>query len=115
MEMLIDAIIGGMGIYIMVQGINMKKTGVIPEGLLVSKKVNLNSIKDKAGFIQYMFLPTMILGVLGLLSGVVGTVNDYMSGLDVITAILSGLFLIALIAFYVMDIKAQKKYIGGKQ
>ena len=59
---LFDYLIILSGLYLVYTGINMKQTGEIKTGVIVSKDVDVNRIKDKEGFIKYMYARVLIIG-----------------------------------------------------
>ena len=63
-----DLLIGASGVYLIYTALTMKKTGEIKAGVLVSKEMDAGRIKDKDGFINYMFSRVLLAGALIVLS-----------------------------------------------
>ena len=88
-----DLLIGASGVYLIYTALTMKKTGEIKAGVLVSKEMDAGRIKDKDGFINYMYVKTMILGVLSIAYGLAGIIDERLQVLGPIKYILLLAFL----------------------
>lgn len=73
---LFDLILLGVGGYIIYGSCWMKKTGIICNWIM-DEKNRKDGKEDTTAFIQKIFLPTLILGVLCLAYGVISAVNDF--------------------------------------
>lgn len=73
---LFDVILFGFGGYVVYGSCRMKKTGVICNWIADEKNI-MEKQSDLQGFVQKVFPPTLLLGVLCLLYGLVSAVNDF--------------------------------------
>ncbi|MCR4744994.1 MAG: hypothetical protein K5894_07160 [Lachnospiraceae bacterium] len=78
MNLVFDLIELAAGIYIMYNGIMMKKTGRIEGNGLIGKNIDLYKARDKAGFIKNMYPVYMICGFLFAIIGGTVAVFDYL-------------------------------------
>ncbi len=106
-----DLLISGSGVYLIYIAILMKWKGEIRKGVIVSKDVNPERIRDKEGFINYMFPKTLVIGALTAAVGCLNMSSPYISGSAWLPlAIMAGYFA-ALMAFASFTMKARKKFI----
>lgn len=100
------------GIYLIIRSILMKKSGTIPN-LIVNGKINLERARDKEGYINYMFIRTIVFGALISVSSAFLAISD--SGLCAVNPILLLLvqivYVAALIYFAVVSVKAQNRFL----
>ena len=73
---------------------SMKKEGIIPKGVMVSKKANIPHNADVAGFIHDMYWKGMVLGVLGCIMGITDMVNLFYPQPQVIKIVVYVVFLL---------------------
>lgn len=106
-----DLLIAGSGLYLIYTAIMMKKHGQIKAGVIVSKDVNVDKIRDKEGFIRYMYGKVLLIGVLATLVGIVSLVNTKLNGPDYVTVIGAVGYLVVLGIFAATSMKARKKFI----
>ncbi len=106
-----DLLIAGCGLYLIYTAISMKKHGQVKAGVIVSKDVDVEKIRDKAGFIQYMYGKVLLIGILAVLVGVISLVNTKLGGPDIISILSVIGYLIVLVVFAVATVKARKKFI----
>lgn len=106
-----DLLITGSGFYLIYIAIIMKKKGEIKQGVIVSKDVDIDKIRDKKGFIDYMFSRLLLVGVLTIAAGMVSLLNTYFTGPSYISIIIVVIYLLVLILFTAATVKARKKYI----
>ena len=109
---MLDVFIAFCGGYLIYSALDMKKTGSLKQGVMVRKDADLSKAKDIAGFIEYMYLKTIIVGVCTLICGGVGIINDTYGGLGMLQLVLTFVFFFAIVIFGIMTAKAQKKYLG---
>ena len=106
-----DLLIAGCGLYLVYTAVVMKTKGKIIKGVLVSKEVDVEKIRDKEGFIRYMFGKVLLAGILAAAVGVTNLINFYVKGPAWISmAVVAGYFAV-LMVFAVSSVKARKKYI----
>ncbi|MBO5474764.1 MAG: hypothetical protein J6A08_13425 [Lachnospiraceae bacterium] len=77
MNGLIDILFLGCGIYLIYTACMAKKNGTIATNVMLDKNTNEKSIKDKNGYIEYMYKKIIAAGALIVVSGVVNLINDY--------------------------------------
>lgn len=106
-----DLLILGCGIYLVYSALTMKKTGKIAAGVLLSKDVDADKIKDKAGFIQYMFSKLLGLGILTCVAGAWGLIAPKLNASGWVTLIGWGCYMVCLVLFAVSANKAKKKFV----
>ena len=71
----------------------------------------MEKIRDKEGFIRYMFGKVLLSGILAAAVGIMNLVNAYVKGPAWISmAVVAGYFVV-LMVFAVSSVKARKKFI----
>lgn len=106
-----DLLIAASGLYLIYTAWMMKTRGRITKGVIVSKDVDVEKIRDKDGFIHYMFAKALWMGVLAAAVGTVNLINTYLKGpVWISMAVVIGYFVV-LMAFAVVSVKARKKFI----
>lgn len=109
-----DLLISLCGLYLIYAAVVMKKDGRIVNGI-VSKENIADGMRNKEGFIKYMFGKIMLLGITATLAGIIGIVNTKLEGPAYISLIGTIVFFAALVLFTVASGKAKKKYIEGRE
>ena len=71
-----DILIIGCGFYLMYVAYNMKKTGEINNTVIVGKNCDVSKAKDKQGFIDYMYMKSIIMGAIIAIGGAFDFVNE---------------------------------------
>lgn len=108
---LFDYLIILSGLYLVYTGINMKQNGEIKTGVIVSKDVDVNRIKDKEGFIKYMYARVLIIGGLAVAVGAVGVLSTWLNWPGYLSLVATGGYLVVIICFAVASAKARKNFI----
>ncbi len=91
----IDIVVVGCGLYVIYLYIEMKKTGKIRESMLLPKGLDVKKCKDVDGYIRQIGPKQLILGIIALLCGVAGLLQDF-------TGILNYyVYLATLVVFFV--------------
>lgn len=109
--MILDLLIMACGIYVIYWAVQMKMSNKIP-AMLVGKGFPINRAKDPKGFIRFTFPFTFATGIILLAAGFAGALGLFVTWPVVET--LMRLFLVAVIVAYGMVLmKAQKKYLVG--
>lgn len=111
MDSIFDIIIIVSAIYLIYSAYDMKKTGSIEGSILISKDTDLKKAKDIPGYIQYMYAKTMILGVLGIISGALGIYNSYGGNLDMLQYITMVIYFLVIVLYGYFSVKASKKFL----
>lgn len=108
---ILDVVILMGGIYLLWSAIKMRSKGKVA-GILLSKGMDLSKAKDTPGFIRAMYIPTIIMGILCTVSGVVGFAVVYWPQLMMPQLLLTILAFVGLITYGYLNVRAQKKYLG---
>lgn len=106
-----DALIIVSGLYMIYTAFNMKHSGKITSGVLISKDVDVDKIRDKDGFIKYMFNKVLVMGILTCLIGLGGMLLTKINAPSYVMLIGMGCFIIVLILFTIATYKAKKKFV----
>ena len=96
---LIDIVCIMSGGYLAYSAFSMKSKGEIIANVVLNKAVNENSIKDKEGFIDYIYGKLLLIGIIIILSGVVDVVNLNMGGSSIVSIIALIVFAVSLVAY----------------
>lgn len=72
-----DILVVACGVYVIYLYIEMTTKGKIRENMLLPKGINIKKCKDAAGFIHYIGIRQLILGIAALLCGATGLLQDY--------------------------------------
>lgn len=102
------------GIYLIYTAIVAKKRGAIAANVMLSKNVNVNDIKDRAGYIEYMYKKILIAGLMICAASVVHLANDYYIHSQLLTWVGIALIFAALAIYTVAFSRGQKKYMAGR-
>lgn len=96
--------------YLLIMAVRMKVTGEVPSAL-ISKNIVITKKMNVTGYIQAVFLPTFILGIIGIISGITGLMEGKVSYWFYIKIGSLALFLLGTILYALFTVKAQKKYL----
>lgn len=106
-----DLLITGSGLYLIYVAVIMKTRGEITKGVIVSRDVNTDSMRDKDGFIRYMYGKSLFMGILTAAAGALNMANFYVQGPAWISMAAVAGYIMALVVFAVFTLKARKKFI----
>lgn len=106
-----DLLIGASGVYLIYTAVEMKRTGEIKTGVLVSKEMDVNKMKDKEGFIRYMFGRVLLAGVLIVLSAAGNLARTSLNGPAWLSMAGNIGFFVALVLYMLAYAKAKKMFI----
>ncbi len=109
-----DIIIMVSGAYLVYVAVQMKRTGEITSSAIIGKGYDIKKAKDPKGFIDYMYLKSIVMGVLVILSGALDYMNEIYWNLPYFSLIMCGVFLVAIIIYCKISMDAQKKYLSPK-
>lgn len=112
MELLLDSLLTFVGVYLIYSAVKMKRTGEVPQGIIVRKDADLSKAPDIPGFISYTYIRIVVIGACACICGGISIANDLYGGLTVLQLAMSFIFFVLLIIFGVFMAKAQKKYLG---
>lgn len=102
-------IIGGG--YLVYAGVVMKTQGKIVSNVVMNKGADESALRDKEGFINYLYLKLIIVGVIVMLAGVVNIINDLTLQSAILATALNCAFAVAIIVYAVFINKALKKFL----
>lgn len=109
-----DIIIIVSGAYLVYVAIQMKRTGEITSSAIIGKGCDVKKAKDPQGFIDYMYMKSIIMGVLVIISGAVDYMNDVYWNIPYFGLAVCGIFLVILLVYCKISMNAQKKYLSPK-
>lgn len=73
----IDILVAGCGLYVIYLYIEMKKTRKIRESMLLPKGLDVKKCKDVDAYIQQIGPKQLVLGIIALVCGVAGLLQDF--------------------------------------
>ena len=111
---LIDFLFLLSGIYLIYTAIVAKKRGAIAVNVMLSKNVNVNDIKDRVGYIEYMYKKILLAGLMICAASVIHLANDYYIRSQMLTWVGIALIFAALAIYTVAFSRGQKKYISHR-
>ncbi len=106
-----DILIIASGFYMIYTAFVMKNSGKITSGVLISKDVDVDKMRDKDGFIKYMFNKVLVMGILTCFIGLGGILLTKINAPSYVILIGIGCFIIVLILFTLASYKAKKMFI----
>ncbi len=116
MSVLFDVLITAFGGYILFAGFQMKMTHKIKGGMFLPQGIDPEKCLDRDGYIEYITPRFLLLGIICLLSGLLGLAADCLGILPQNTYfVITLLFLIFLVWYAVTIKKAVEKYWGPKK
>lgn len=74
---LMDAVIVGCGVYVLYLYVTMIKTGKLKQSMLMPQNVDVKKCKDVAGFIKFTGTKQLIFGIVALVCGGIGLIQDF--------------------------------------
>lgn len=102
-------IIGGG--YLVYAGIVMKTQGKIVNNVVMNKGADESALRDKEGFINYLYGKLIAIGAVVILAGAANVVNDLTAQSTIISSISSLAFFAAIVVYAVFVNKALKKFL----
>lgn len=108
-----DMLIVFSGAYLIYISVQMKRTGEI-NSAIVGKKIDIKKAKDPGGFIEYMYLRSIIMGAVVMVSGGLNYLNDNYWNIPFFGPIVCGVFFVVIVKYAVILVKAQKKFLDPK-
>ena len=110
----IDFVIIAVGRYIIDASIQMKRTEDISNSALVGKEKKKKKAVDPQGYIDYIYMKAIMIGVVSILGGVLDIVNEKYLHIPYLGIVSSVIIFLVLIAYCVVASKAQKKFLSPK-
>lgn len=99
------------GGYLIYTGIVMKTQGKIVNNVVMNKGADESALRDKEGFINYLFGKLIAIGAVITLAGAANVINDLMLQSSVVSTIASLAFFAAIVTYAVLVNKALKKFL----
>lgn len=107
---MIDILFFGSGVYLIYTALMAKKNGNIVSNVMLAKSVSESSIKDKIGFIDYMYKRILLAGVMIVIASIIHLVNDYYIHSGTLTWIGIIVILAAIGIYTAAYLRGQKMY-----
>lgn len=106
----VDLLFLGSGIYLIYTACMAKKNGTITANVMLDKNAEEKNIKDKSGYIEYMYKKIIIAGALIVIAGIVNLVNDYYISSLVLNWVGIIVILAAIVVYAVAYKNGRKRY-----
>lgn len=106
----IDILFMGSGIYLIFSAFMAKKNGTITANVMLGKNMDEKCIKDKTGYITYMYKRILIAGILVVIAGMINFINDCFFFSNIATAVASAVIIVAIAIYVTAYKKGQKAY-----
>ncbi len=106
----IDIMFLASGVYLIYTAVMAKKKGSISGNVMLAKNKNENDIKDREGFISYMYKRVLTAGIMIVIAGIIHMVNDYFIYSKTLTWIGIGVILAAIAIYTAAYLQGQKRY-----
>ena len=112
---MIDILFFGSGVYLIYMAVMAKKNGNIVSNVMLAKSVSESSIKDKLGFIDYMYKRILLAGVMIVIASIIHLVNDYYLYSSTLTWIGIIVILAAIGIYTAAYLRGQKMYMQAQE
>lgn len=111
---MVDFIFLACGAYLVGTSVMAKAQGNIAANVMLGKNVTESDIKDKVGFIDFMYKRLLLSGVMIIIGSIIHLINDYYVSSVALTLVGIVLILSALVIYTRSYFDAQKRYIPHK-
>ena len=108
-----DMLIVISGAYLIYISVRMKRTGEI-NSAIVGKNIDTKKARDPEGYIAYMYLKSIVMGVIVMAGGGLNYLNDKYWNIPNLGLITCGVFLAVVIIYGKLIVNAQKKFLDPK-
>lgn len=108
-----DIIIILSGVYFIYVAVNMKRTGTVSSSL-VGKNFDAKKANDLPGFIEFMYMKSILIGIATVVCGVLDYCNEAFLHLRYFSLIVCLIYVVMLIVYGKLSIDAQKKYLTSE-
>lgn len=98
------------GAYLVYAAVVMKTQKRIIGNVLLKKGTDENSLKDKDGFINFLFAKVLVVGILWIIGGIINFINSYVGGPAAMTTVVCVLFGVSLVVYGVLTNLAMRKF-----
>ena len=112
---MIDILFFGSGVYLIYTAVMAKKNGNIVSNVMLAKSVSENRIKDKLGFIDYMYKRILLAGVMIVIASIIHLVNDYYLYSSTLTWIGIIVILAAIGIYTAAYLRGKKMYMQAQE
>ena len=112
---MIDILFFGSGVYLIYTAVMAKKNGNIVSNVMLAKSVSENRIKDKLGFIDYMYKRILLAGVMIVIASIIHLVNGYYLYSSTLTWIGIIVILAAIGIYTAAYLRGQKMYMQAQE
>ena len=112
---MIDILFFGSGVYLIYTAVMATKNGNIVSNVMLAKSVSENRIKDKLGFIDYMYKRILLAGVMIVIASIIHLVNDYYLYSSTLTWIGIIVILAAIGIYTAAYLRGQKMYMQAQE
>lgn len=92
---LMDVVIVACGVYVLYLYVIMVRTGELKSSMLIPQSIDVKKCKDVAGFIKYTGTKQLIFGVVSILCGGIGLIQDFTQKIGTIP------YMIAILVFFI--------------
>lgn len=113
MSGVIDFVFLVSGGYLIWTAVSAKKRESIIADVMLGKNITENHVKDKVGFIEYMYKRLILAGGLIVAASLVHLINDYFIGSVTLTLVGIVGVIGGLVLYTVAYMRGQKLYIGN--
>lgn len=90
-----------------------KKNGNIASNVMLGKNMSEKDIKDKIGFIDYMYKRMIAAGVMIIIASAVYMANDYYIHSTALTWVGIVMILVAIVIYSLSYMRGRRRYIQG--
>lgn len=108
---IIDIMFLASGIYLIYTAVMAKKRGNIQGNVMLGKDVSEGDIRDKAGFIEYMYKRVAAAGIIIIIASAIHMVNDYYIGSAALTWTGIVMILAAIVIYTAGYLRGQKRFL----
>lgn len=112
---MIDILFFASGVYLIYTAFMAKKSGNIAGNVMLAKDVSESSIKDRRGFIEYMYKRMIAAGVMIVIASGIHLVNDYFIHSGALTWVGIIVILAAIAVYTAAYLHGQKLYIKTQE
>lgn len=111
MYALVDGLIFVCGLYVIYHYILMVRSGALRKSPILPKEVDVTRCKDVAGFIRFTGTKQLIFGIIAVLGGTVGLIQDFTGKIGIIPYLISvGIFVVYAFWFGMQVKKATQMF-----
>ena len=112
---MIDILFFVSGIYLIYTAVMAKKKGNVTGNVMLAKDMTEKDIRDKTGFIEYMYKRILLAGVMIIVASIIHLVNDYYLSSPILTWIGIAVILAAIVIYTVAYLRGQKRYLREQE